>query len=278
MIRVDALAALTSPRPGGSRRAATDMTEGRLAMVNWFRERWRGVLVVGVAVLVTSALVAGGVLAQTPPAPTPATPPKPGAAKSIGPLETFVNKLAARLGITPDRLTTEAKNVQKEMIDEAVAAGRISKEAGEAMKQRIDAGRFGWPAGPHGHGKPPVGRPGAALAGLREGFQAIAGFLGITPEQLRQELPGKSLAQVAQNHGKTRQQLIDFLVGEYTKRVNQAVQDGRLTQARANQLIEQFKQHVGALVDRTFPTGPGPRGVRAFPGAPKPTPTPAGNA
>lgn len=248
-------------------------------MVNWLRERWRGALVIGVAVVVTSALVAGGVLAQTPaPTPTPAVPPKPGVTKSIAPLETFINKLAARLGITPERLTTEAKNVQKEMVDEAVAAGRISKEAGDAMKQRIDAGPFGWPIGPHGHGKPPVMRPGPALAGLRDGFQAIAGFLGITPEQLRQELPGKSLAQVAQNHGKTRQQLIDFLVGEYTKRANQAVQDQRLTQERANQLIEQFKQQVGTLVDRTFPTGPGPRGVRAFPGAPKPTPTPSGNA
>jgi hypothetical protein len=245
------------------------------------RERWRGVLVVGTAVLVTSALVAGGVLAQTPP-PTPPTPGAPPsvAAKPNAPLETFVNKLAARLGIAPDRLTTEAKNVQKEMIDEAVAAGRISKEAADKLKERVDAGHFVWPGvGPHGPGKPGAhGRPGAALAGLREGFTAVAGFLGVTPEDLRKELPGKSLAQVAEAHGKTRQQLIDFLVGEADKRLKQAVTDKKMTQEQATQMLDRFKQNVGQMVHRVTPTGPGPRANRAAPGAPKATPTPRGNA
>jgi hypothetical protein len=93
-------------------------------MMTWFKERWRGVAVIATAVLVTSALVVGGVLAQTPPTPTPNAPGKPGAARSA-PMETFINKLAGRLGVTPDKLKTEVKNVQKELVDEAVAAGRI---------------------------------------------------------------------------------------------------------------------------------------------------------
>ena len=173
-------------------------------MIDWVRARWRGALVVATAVVVTSALVVGGVMAQTP---TPA-PAKPGVTQKPGPavkpdamIESFLDKLAGRLGVPADKVKTEAKNVQKEMIDEAVAAGRITKEVGDKLKQRVDAGAFVLPHAMRPPVKPgPGGRPGPALAGLRDGFQAIATFLGVTPEQLRQELPGKSLAQVAEAH------------------------------------------------------------------------------
>jgi hypothetical protein len=257
-------------------------------MMTWMRERWRGVAVIATAVLVTSALVVGGVLAQTPPTPTPNAPGKPGVARSA-PMETFINKLAGRLGVTPDKLKTEVKNVQKEMVDEAVAAGRISKEAGDKLKERIDAGQPVFPrAGPGGPGRPGApgkpgqpGRPGPLFPGLQVEMKAIADFLGMTPQELGQELrSGKSLAQVAQAKGKSRDELKAFLVNQAKTRLDKAVADGKLTRERADAMLKRFEQQVDQLIDRIFTPGQGPRGDRpGGPGAPKPgAPKPGGNA
>jgi hypothetical protein len=249
-------------------------------MIDWLRARWRGALVVATAVVVTSALVAGGVLAQTP-TPTPSKPgatQKPGvAAKPDAAIESFFDKLAGRLGVPADKVKTEAKNVQKEMIDEAVAAGRITKEVGDRLKQRVDAGAFVLPHTLRPPVKPrPGGRPGPALAGLRDGFEAVARCLGITPAQLRQELPGKSLAQVAAAHNKPLDAFKTCLTDEAKKRLDQAVQDKRLTQEQANQMLARFTQNLDTMINRVFPAGPGPRGNR--PGAPKPPAKPGGGA
>ena len=47
-----------------------------------------------------------------------------------------------------------------------------------------------------------------------------------------------------------------------------------MTRAQADQMLARFKQNVEAMIDRVFPTGPGPRGNR--PGAPKPPAKPGG--
>ena len=43
-----------------------------------------------------------------------------------GPIGTFVEKLAAKLGIGEDKLKTAIEETQSEMIDEAVAEGRLT--------------------------------------------------------------------------------------------------------------------------------------------------------
>lgn len=257
-------------------------------MIPSLRTRWRGLLVIATAVLMTSALVVGGVLAQTPPpTPTPgaAAPAKPGAA-APNHWQDFTNRLATKLGIDPAKLTTAMKDVAKEMVDEAVAAGRISKEAGDKIKQRIDQGQ-GPILPPHGRGGQPkvapgtpggpAGRPGPALAGLRDGVKAVADFLAVTPEKLLTELrASKSLATIATEHGKTREQLKAFLIGQVEARLKQAVADSKMPQSQADQMLERFKQHVDQMIDRTMGPGAGPRGNR--PGGPNAPAKPSGNA
>lgn len=230
-------------------------------MKRWMMERWRGLAVTATAVLVSAALVSGGALAQTPPAtPTSAAvpgTPAPAAREKAEPKAqaqaaqaAFLSKVAGKLGIGQEQLTTAMKDSAKEMIDEAVKAGRISQEAADRMKQRIDQGG---PLFPRGHlGRPAhAGKHGLALGHLRAGLKELADWLGLTPPELGSQLrAGKSLAQVADSQGKSRDQLIAFLTDTFKKHLDEAVAQGKLTQAQADRALQRFTEQVGTLVDR----------------------------
>src|SRR5829696_3222318 len=162
------------------------------------------------------------------------------AGKLISPGErsqAVVDDAAKQLGVEPAKLTAALKKALENQIDADVAAGRITKEHGEAMKQRIEAGdyplvdvgpRGGFGGfgrhdlfGPHG----PRG-PHVVFAGL----DAAASYLGLTEEQLRAELAaGKTLAQVAKDKGKSVDGLVDAMVAHAEADIAAAVAAGRLT-------------------------------------------------
>src|ERR1051325_2676568 len=72
---------------------------------------------------------------------------------------------AKQLGIEPAKLSDALKKAQENRVDAAVAAGRLTKEQGERLKARIEAGDaplmpFGF-RGDHGPGGPrPFGHEG----------------------------------------------------------------------------------------------------------------------
>ena len=53
-----------------------------------------------------------------------------------------VEDAAKQLGVDPAKLTDALQKALENRIDEAVKAGRLTEEQGEAMKQRIEAGDF----------------------------------------------------------------------------------------------------------------------------------------
>jgi hypothetical protein len=119
------------------------------------------------ALLVLGGSAVGIAAAQSQPASTPT------------PYQKFVDALAQRLGVSSQQLETDISQA------------------------RQDAGlptNGGFPGG--GRGGPGGRGPGAGFGpGLN--FQTAANAIGISVQQLRTEIAGKSLAQVAQNHGKS---------------------------------------------------------------------------
>jgi hypothetical protein len=241
-------------------------------MVQWIRSHTRLALVAAVAVVMTLGLVGGGVLAQTPPAGTPA-PGAPALPQPVATATEFFAKLAAKLGLDAARVQIAAKEAQKEQIDAAVQAGRLTPEMATRLKERVDAGELvigHGPGGKHGPGGPGRG-------GFFGDPQALASWLGITPEQLRTELhegTGKSLVQVAQAHGKTRDALFTFLTDQVKARLDQDVAAGRLTRQQTDEMLARFQQNVGQMVDQVHPVGgPGQPGGPRGPRGPQGTPT-----
>jgi len=205
---------------------------------------WKVVLAAAVGV---AALVAGGAVAAT---------------KLMSPGErsqAIVNDAAKQLGVEPAKLSAALKKAVENQVDAEVAAGRITKEQGDALKQRIESSGFpllgvgGRGFGPHGgfgHHDGPFG-----------GLEAAASYLGLTEAQLRTELmSGKSLAQVAKDKGKTVDGLVNALVADAKTRIDAAVKAGRLTQAQADQVLTDLKQRVTDRVNGVR----GPEHLRGF--------------
>src|SRR5207247_10051440 len=105
--------------------------------------------------------------------------------------------------------------------------------------------------GPGGRGKP----GGFGERGFGGGLDAAATAIGITPQQLRTELAGKSLAQVAQGHGKTAADVATALKNAAHTRIDQAVTAGRIAADQANTQKTQADQRIDQLVNQVMPQG-----------------------
>ncbi len=186
--------------------------------------------------------------------------------------QAIVNDAAKQLGVDPAKLSDALEQALKNRIDAAVQDGRLSKEQGDAMKRRITSAAFPLFIGPG------FDRGFPALRGLRHHWgrdlDAAASFLGLSESELRAALEsGKSLAQVAEDEGKPADKLVDALVAATTKRLDEAVSDGRLTKADRDKIVARVKEHMTAMVNASGqPEGFGFRrhhGHGFFPGGPR---------
>jgi hypothetical protein len=108
-----------------------------------------------------------------------------------------------------------------------------------------------------GQGGGMMGRP--AWAGQPD---EVATLLGLTAEQIQAERQaGKSLAQIAQAQGVSTDKLVETILSAKKAALQQAVTDGKLTQAQADLMVERMTAQVKVMVERTT-TGPmGGRGM-----------------
>lgn len=223
------------------------------------KSRMGRVLAAGAALLVGAGLVVGVVAsrasAQTP-TPTPTATPRPGKQQAQQRLDEFLNRLAQNLGVTPDRLRDALRQTAIQEVDAAQAAGRLTPEQAQRLKDAINQGKLPF-LGLHG----PLFGPGKGVGHIGLGMSAsldqLAQFLGISRDQLRQELRDRSLAEVAQAHGKTADQLKQFILDNARQRLSQAVQQGRITQQQADNALNKLQERLDDLINRK----PGERGL-----------------
>jgi polyhydroxyalkanoate synthesis regulator phasin len=172
-----------------------------------------------------------------------------------------LNDVAGQLGVTPERLSNAFKTALKNRIDQAVKDGHLTQAEATRMKAAIDRESVPMLGPGFRHGGPGFHRE-------HHGLEAAAKYLGMTEAALRAQLEsGKTLAQVAKDRNKSVNGLVTALVAEKKARIEQAVKDGHLTQAQADELLASMKEHVTAMVNGRFERrrehhfGPlGPRG------------------
>ena len=158
--------------------------------------------------------------------------------------EARVARIAERRGITVDQLEASVKTRLLTRIDAAENAGRISPERAANLRERVSEGR-------------PCGAAAKARAAFaaRRMLRAAAGLLGLDRTELRAQLPGTSLAALAEKQGKSLAALEAAMVAPAKARLATAVANGRLTQARADALLDRVEQAAEHLATHVFPTG-----------------------
>jgi polyhydroxyalkanoate synthesis regulator phasin len=155
-----------------------------------------------------------------------------------------IDDAAAQLGVEPEALSAALKQGLKNRIDDAVDDGRLTEEQAEGLKERIDASEYPG-LGPFGHGRHHFWLG----LGRFELLEEAASYLGTTEAELREQLEDKTLAEIAEEQGKTSQGLVNQLVATQTKRIDEAVDAGRIADERATELKEELAERMQALVD-----------------------------
>jgi len=164
--------------------------------------------------------------------------------------QAVVSDAAKQLGVSPTALSNALKKALQNRVDAAVAAGRLTKAEGDALKARIGSGELPLFLG---------GERRHADHDFRfhhffgDDLKAVASYLGLTETKLDSELQaGKTLAKIATEHGKTADGLVQTLVDARTKELDAAVKAGRLTKADQTMLLAHLKERITALVNGTM--------------------------
>ena len=170
----------------------------------------------------------------------------------------FLADVAKRLGISEDKLTDAIQDAAIARIDQAVKDGDLTEAEGERLKERVRSGDglgllpalgplgkgFGFGFGP-GHGRlPELKRIGGDF------LQTAADYLGMTTAELRDAMrDGDSLADVAKQKNKSVDGLKTAIKNAQKDDLDQAVKDGKLTQAQADRIQDELSEHVDELVE-----------------------------
>ena len=221
----------------------------------------RVVAIGAAAILAVTALGTVALAADPPPTATPGATTTKTDYRQV-----FVGKLAAALGIDQAKLQAAVKQAELDTIDQAVANGDLAKNPADAMKQRVEesngTGPFGL-FGVGGHEKGMGPGPRAAVVDEQTVVQAIAAKLGLSVADLQTQLrSGKSIADIAKDKNLNVQDLYAAAANAAKPQLDQAVKDGKLTQAQADQIYQQIQQgqHMLRGPMGGAPAGSGPMG------------------
>ncbi len=226
----------------------------------------------GVAAGIVAAQTSGGTATPTEQSATAtkqsatvtdqsATAP-PGASSSATPtkkqqlIDDFLTKLAANLGISVDQLKQALTTTETQMLDQAVADGKITQAEADKIKARIASGDQIFPFGGRGHGR---GFGFGFGFGKMASLDSVATFLGITVQDVTTGLQNnQSLADIAKAHGKAADELSNYLYDQLKSSLDTAVSNNMITQAQEDKLLSNAKTRIDNEINRVGPFhGPG---------------------
>jgi hypothetical protein len=181
------------------------------------------VVALGLAGVVAGAAIAGTAFAQTP------TPPVDQAKTNYQ--NVYMDKLAAALGTTRDKLNAAFTQARNDTADQEVKDGKLTQQQADKIKSSQGDAPFGF--GFKG-GDRERGQAGFFMG--NDVRDAIAKALGMSTQDMNTQLrSGKTLADLAK--GK-EQAVKDAIVNTVKPKLDQQVKDGKLTQDRENQIID----------------------------------------
>jgi polyhydroxyalkanoate synthesis regulator phasin len=167
----------------------------------------------------------------------------------------FVAETAERLGVTPEELTEAMTGAQVEIIDQAVAEGRLTEEQAAKLKVRIE--EYG-PLSVIGRGH--RDRPGKGLChGARLVATAAGEVLGKEPAEVAEAVKSReSLAEQGQAQGMSVAEFKTALLDTVKRMLQAKVDEGKITQEQADRIFAGIEEHIDRIVNFEGQDGDGP--------------------
>lgn len=172
----------------------------------------------------------------------------------------FLARVAGKLGVDASALEQAMQDVQLELVDEALAAGRINEEQAAKARERIESGKgpgFGRLKEKHGHGNAGGGPPGHAF-GHERGMkvrgallESAAAAIGISKDELKAEMKdGASIADVAAANGVSVDDVKARITADTQAKLAEAVGAGKLDQVRADEALARLSERLDDLLNK----------------------------
>ena len=172
-----------------------------------------------------------------------------------------IAELAEAQGVPLQDVADALVAAETERLQQAVEDGRLTQEEAdeklarmeENILERLESGERG-PGGPGGHG----GQRG-------EHLDVVAETLGMTADEVREAVSGgQTIAELAEAQGVALQDVADALVAAKAEHLQQAVEDGRLTQEEADEKLAHMEENILEHLEsgERGPGGPGGPGGR----------------
>jgi hypothetical protein len=154
----------------------------------------------------------------------------------------FLERVAALLGVEVDRLREAMKQARLDGVEDAVASGRINDAQAAKARERIengDGGRLKERRAKHD-------RRAKIRAGI---IDQSAAAIGITPDELKDALRGgSSIADVAAAHDVALDDVKAAILDAAREKLDAAVANGRIDQARADEMLDQLESRLDDLL------------------------------
>ena len=166
----------------------------------------------------------------------------------------FLERVAENLGVDVTVLEQAINDAKLEMVDEALAAGRITEEEAANARERIESGeRAGF-----GHLKERRQERHDRALNIRGALiEESATALGITVGELKEELrSGKSIAGVAAERGVSLDEVKAQILDAAKAKLDRAVDNGRIDQTQADEALQRLADGLDERLNLTREAAP----------------------
>jgi hypothetical protein len=153
-----------------------------------------------------------------------------------------VAQVSTERGVDPANVVNAIVVALTQQIDQKAAAGAVDGNRAELAKQKLPdvANRFV---------NETKQRRGHRV--LKDAVQAAANEIGVSENDLKQaRKDGKSIAQLAKEHDKSVDDVVNAVVKAATSAIDQAVKDGKLDSKKADEIKQKLPDRVKQLVNR----------------------------
>ncbi|WP_026963002.1 D-aminoacyl-tRNA deacylase [Alicyclobacillus herbarius] len=149
-------------------------------------------------------------------------------------------QIAQSNGVSEQTLISKLEAGFKQHLDQAVQNGKLTASKEQALIQKFDANVQ----------KLVEHKFTAHPAKKAKALKVIAQVLGVSEQTLLQDLKnGQSIAQVAKSKGISTDSLVSQLVTKAKARLDQAVQNGKLTASKEQQILNNLQKRLTRLVE-----------------------------